>query len=299
LDWLNYHHLLNFWLVAQEGSVRGAAARLQVTPASVSMQVKQLERSMGVKLLKKQGRGLVTTEIGEEVADQASKIFAAGRELMETVNTRPAGRPRPLRVGIRDAMPKLVAFRLLRPALERGEPVRLICEEGDMPRLVADLAVYKLDVILSDTDLDPAYKVRSYSHALGESEIVIMASKELAARFRPGFPGSLHGAPFLFPAESSTLRRSLDRWFGAFHLRPEVRGEFADSAMLKIAGREGMGLFATPACIREDVQRMYGVREVGVLTGVKERFFALSTERKLRHPALMAIYAQAQATTTS
>jgi LysR family transcriptional activator of nhaA len=153
LDWLNYHHLLNFWLVAREGSVQKASEVLHVTPASVSVNVKRLERSLGVKLLEKQGRGLVPTEIGEEVAEYASEIFSTGRELMEMVKGKPSGRPQELRVGVRDVMPKLVAFRLLQPALELDEPVRLVCHEADMPQLVADLAIHKLDVILTDTAL--------------------------------------------------------------------------------------------------------------------------------------------------
>ncbi len=289
MDWLNYHHLLNFWLVAREGSVQQASEVLHVTPASVSVQVKQLERSLGVKLLQKQGRGLVTTEIGEQVAEYASQIFSTGRELMEMVKGRPEGRPQELRVGIRDAMPKLVAFRLLQPALEMNEPVRLVCQEAEMPQLVADLAIHRLDVILTDTALDPLYKVQAYSHRLAESEVVIMGTKELAKKYRRGFPGSLDGAPFLLPMDTSVLRRAMDQWFSDLHLTPIVKGEFADSAMLKIAGRQGLGLFAIPVSIQDDVTAIYGLREVGRVDGVKERFYAISAERKLKHPAVIAI----------
>lgn len=289
MDWLNYHHLLNFWLVVREGSVQRASAMLHVTPASVSVQVKQLERSLGVKLLQKQGRGLVPTEMGEEVAAYAAQIFSTGRELMEMVKGRPEGRPRELRVGIRDVMPKLVAFRLLQPALELDEPVRLVCQEADMPQLVADLAIHKLDVILTDTALDPLYKIQAYSHRLGESDVIIMGTRDLAKKYRRGFPGSLDGAPFLLPTDASVLRRAMDQWFRDLHLAPVVKGEFADSAMLKIAGRQGLGLFAIPASIEADVTAMYGVREVGRVDGVKERFYAVSVERKLKHPAVIAI----------
>ena len=289
MDWLNYHHLLNFWLVAREGSVQKASEILHVTSASVSVQVKQLERSLGVKLLQKQGRGLVTTEIGEQVAEYASQIFSTGRELMEMIKGRPEGRPQELRVGIRDAMPKLVAFRLLQPALEMKEPVRLVCQEAEMPQLVADLAIHKLDVILTDTALDPFYKIQAYSHRLGESEVIIMGTKELAMKYRPGFPGSLDGAPFLLPMVTSVLRRAMDQWFRDLHMTPAVKGEFADSAMLKIAGRHGLGLFAIPVCIQDDVTAIYGLHEVGRVEGVKERFYAISAERKLKHPAVIAI----------
>jgi LysR family transcriptional activator of nhaA len=289
VDWLNYHHLLNFWLVAREGSVRRASEILHVTPASVSVQVKQLERSLGVKLLQKQGRGLVLTEIGEEVAAYASEIYSTGRELMEMIKGRSDGKPQELRVGIRDVLPKLVALRLLQPALELDEPVRLVCKEADMPQLVADLAIHKLDVILTDTALDPLYKIQAYSHRLGDSEVVIMGTRELAKKYARGFPGSLDGAPFLLPTDNSILRRAMDQWFSDLNLTPIVKGEFADSAMLKIAGRQGLGLLAIPVNIRDDVTAIYGLREVGIVAGVKERFYAVSVERKLKHPAVVAI----------
>lgn len=293
MDWLNYHHLQNFWLVAREGSVQRASEILHVTPASVSVQVKQLERVMKVKLLKKQGRGLALTEMGEQVAEYASTIFSTGQELMEMVKGSPTGKPQELRVGIRDVMPKLVAFRLLQPALELDVPMRLICQEGDMSQLVASLAIHKLDVILTDTALDPIYKVQAYSHRLGESDVVIMGTKELAKKYRPGFPASLDGAPFLLPTRSTLLRRSLDQWFDDLLIRPVVRGEFDDSAMLKIAARHGLGLFAIPVSIQDDVSEIYGMREVGMVNGIKERFYAISVERKLKHPAVIAIRSNA------
>lgn len=293
MDWLNFHHLQNFWLVAREGSVQRASELLHVTPASVSIQVKQLERALKVKLFKKQGRGLVLTEMGEQVAEYAAEIFATGHELLEMVKGQSAGRPQELRVGIRDVMPKLVAFRLLQPALELDESVRLICREGDMSQLVADLAIHKIDVILTDTALDPIYKVQAYSHRLGESDVVIMGTSELASKYRPGFPASLHGAPFLLPTSSTLLRRSLDQWFAGLGIRPTVKGEFADSAMLKIAARHGLGLFAIPVTIQEDVTCIYGMHEVGHVAGVKERFYAISAERKLKHPAVVAIRSKA------
>ena len=194
-----------------------------------------------------------------------------------------------LRVGIRDAMPKLVAFRLLQPALEMQEPVRLVCHEAEMPQLVADLAIHKLDVILTDTALDPLYKVQAYSHRLGETGVVIMGTKELAKKYRSGFPGSLDGAPFLLPMDTSALRRAMDQWFSDLGLSPMIKGEFADSAMLKIAGRQGLGLFAIPLSIQDDVTAIYGMHPVGTVEGIKERFYAVSVERKLKHPAIVAI----------
>ncbi len=289
MDWLNYHHLLNFWLVAREGTVQRASELLHVTPASVSVQVRQLERSLGVRLFKKQGRGLVLTEMGEQVAEYANTIFATGREMMEMIKGRPVGRPLELRVGIREVMPKLVAFQLLQPALELDQPVRLICHEGEMSELIADLAIHKLDVVLTDTALDSLYRVQAHSHRLGSSNVTIVGAKELADRYRRNFPSSLDGAPFLLPTEVSVLRRHLDRWFNDLGLTPVIRGEFADSAMIKIAGRTGLGLFAVPSIIEEEVKKLYGLQRVGVAGGIEEHFYAVSVERKIKHPGVLAI----------
>lgn len=289
MDWLNYHHLLNFWMVAREGSVQRASEELHVTPSSVSIQIRQLERALGVKLLKKQGRGIALTEIGEQVADYAQDIFSTGQELMGMVKGRPAARGLGLRVGIRDVMPKLVAFQLIKPALEMEQSVRLVCQEGEMARLVSDLAIHKLDVVLSDTPLDPLYKVQAYSHRLGESDVVIVGTRELAGRYRKNFPQSLHGAPFLLLNENSFIRRQMLRWFHDLNISPDVRGEFADSAMLKIAGATGMGLLAIPQIIEVEVKRLYGLHAIGMAAGVKEQFFAVSVERKIKHPGVLAM----------
>lgn len=294
MDWLNYHHLLCFWLVAREGSVLRASEMLHVTPASVSVQVKQLERSLKVKLLQKQGRGLILTEMGTEVAQYAQNIFSTGRELLEMVKGGPGGRPRELRVGIRDAMPKLVAFRLLQPALRIDDTIRLVCIESEMPKLVADLAIHKLDVILTDAPLDPFYKVQAFSHRLGESDVVIMGVPSLVERYRRDFPNSLDAAPFLMQTSANALRRQIDQWFNARHLVPNIRGEFDDSAMLKIAARQGLGLFVTPACVQKEIESLYGFETLGTVDGVKDRFYVISTERKLKHPAVLAIQESSQ-----
>lgn len=289
MDWLNYHHLLSFWLVAREGSVQRASEQLHVTPSSVSIQIRQLERALGVNLVKKQGRGIALTQVGEEIAEYAQHIFSTGQELMDMVKSRPAGRGLVLRVGIRDVMPKLVAFQFLKPALEMEQPVRLICQEGEMSRLVSDLAIHKLDVVLSDTALDPLYKVHAYSHPLGESDVVIVGTRELAVRHRRDFPSSLDGAPFLLLNENSILRRHMSRWFSDLSLTPDIRGEFADSAMLKVAGSHGLGLLPIPSVIEEDAKRLYGLHRVGVAAGVKEQFYAISVERKIKNPGVLAM----------
>ncbi len=294
MDWLNYHHLHYFWVVAREGSVRRASELLHLTPATISIQLRDLERSLGAKLFQKSGRGLALTPSGESVYRYASEIFALGQEMQEVVRGQPSGRPRLLRIGIRDVMPKLVAYKLMEPTFLLEDAPRVVCHEGDVGRLVAELSVHRLDVVLSDTPLDPTLKVRVFSHLLGESDVVVMSTRALAGRVTEGFPGSLHGAPFLLPTENTVLRRSLDLWFSENGIRPLVRGEFEDSAMLKEAGRAGIGAFAAPAAIRTELESMYGVVKVGTIAGVKERFFALSVERRIKHPAVMAIWSTAR-----
>lgn len=289
MDWLNYHHLLYFWVVAHEGSITRAAEMLHVTPATISIQIKELERSWGVELLRKSGRGVALTETGEEVYRYAQEIFSLGRELVDMVRGRPLGQPLLLRVGIKDVMPKLVAYKLIEPTLKMPEQIKLVCWEGTSEGLLADLAVHKLDVVLSDTPLDPSLKVKAFSHQLGESEIVILGERKLAERLRPDFPDSLDGAPWLLPTDNNVLRRSLDLWLADHNYHPQIRGEFEDSAMLKIAGRAGAGIFATVAAIRGEVESMYGVELIGKIPSIKENFYAISAERRIKHPGVLAI----------
>lgn len=289
MDDLNYHHLLYFFVVAREGGVSRASQLLHVTPATVSIQVRELERALGARLLRKEGRGLVLTETGEEAYRYAETIFSLGRELVDAVRGRPIGQPLLFRVGIKDVMPKLVAYRLIEPTFKLAEPMRLVCLEGDFPRLIADLAVHKLDVILSDTPLDPQFKVRAFSHLLGESEVVIVGSEEHSRRLANGFPDSLDGAAWLLPTENTVLRQSLNLWFEERGIRPRVVGEFADSAMMKTAGKAGLGVFAIPIAISREVKSMYGVESIGRISTVRERFYAISAERRLKHPAVLAI----------
>lgn len=289
MEWLNYHHLMNFWMVAREGGVLPAARALHVSPASVSIQVNQLEKALGVELFEKQGRRLVLTATGVQVAEYASEIFETGRELLNSVKGQAARGPRALRVGIRDVMPKLVAFRLIQPALNMPEPIRLECHEGEMGRLVDDLALYKLDLVLSDTPLDWEPKVRAKSCLLGESSVVLVGAASLAKKYRRDFPERLNGAPLLLPTNSSALRPALEHWLEDRGLKPTRVAEFADSAMLKIAGRAALGLFAIPSIIADVVQKMYQVTIVGELPGLKERFYGIAMERQWDHPALQQI----------
>lgn len=289
VEWLNYHHLLYFWVVAREGSLSRAAAELRLAQSTVSAQVRSLEESLGEKLFVRSGRRLVLTEMGRIVFRYAEEIFSLGRELRDAVKGRPVGRPLTLSIGVADVVPKLVARRLIGPALELPEPVRLVCREGKPESLLADLVVHNLDLVLLDAPVGPSIRIRAFSHLLGECGVVLFATAELAAAHRRGFPKSLDGAPMLLPTENTTLRRSLDHWFASRGIRPKVVGEFEDSALLKVFGQTGLGIFPAPAVIAKEVERQYQVRRVGRLDQVRERFFAISVERKLKHPAVVAI----------
>jgi LysR family transcriptional activator of nhaA len=289
MDWLNYHHLLYFWTVAREGSIAKAGEKLRLAQPTISGQLRALEESLGHKLFTKQGRGLALTEFGRLVYRYADEIFSIGKELTEAVKGRPSGRPVRFVVGISEAVPKLVAYRLLEPALRLPEPVRMVCREDKSERLLADLAVHDLDIVLTDAPASPAVKVRAYNHLLGECGVTFFASAELAARLRGKFPGSLDGAPMLMPSGEAAVRRGLDEWLDQKGLRPEVVGEFDDSALMKAFGQAGIGVFAAPSVIEAAVKRQYGVRVVGRAAEVRERFYAISVERRLKHPAVVAI----------
>lgn len=289
MEWLNYHHLLYFWTVARTGGVSAASAELRLAQPTISGQLRLLETQLGEKLFVRNGRRLELTEMGRVVYRYADEIFTIGRELLDAVRGRPTGRPLRLAVGIADQVPKLIAYRLIEPALKLAEPVRLVCREDKTERLLADLAMHELDVVITDAPMQSGFKVRAFSHLLGECGLAVFGSRALAAKYRRRFPRSLDGAPFLLPAEGTVLRRSLDQWFAQHDLRPHVVGEFEDSALLKTFGERGVGLFAAPAVIEAEIRRQFGLAAVGRLDGIRERFYAISVERRLKHPAVLAI----------
>jgi LysR family transcriptional activator of nhaA len=289
MEWLNYHHLLYFWTVAQEGSVSRASERLRLAQPTVSGQVRALEESLGEKLFRRTGRRLELTEMGQHVYRYADEIFSLGRELQDSLKGRPTARPQKLVVGVADVVPKLIAYRLLEPALRMREQVRLVCHEDAPERLLGELSMHQLDVVLSDLPVGASASVRAYSHLLGECGVTVFASQRLAASLRRDFPRSLEGAPFLMPLESTTLRRSLQHWLETEEVRPQVVGEFKDSALLKVFGQAGVGLFPAPTAIEDEVCNQYGVEVVGRIEEVRERFYAITVERRLRHPAVVAI----------
>lgn len=294
MEWLNYHHLLYFWTVAREGSVARACQRLNLSQPTISGQLRVLEEALGEKLFTRAGRGLVLTEVGRTVYSYADEIFSLGRELMGNLKDRPTGRPLRLSVGVADVVPKLIAYRLLEPALKLPGRVQVVCREDKPERLLAELALHGVDLVLADAPLSPSLRIRAFSHLLGECGICFFAVPALAAAYRRGFPASLAGAPVLLPTDNTTLRRSLDQWFDAQGLRPQVVGEFEDSALLKVFGQTGAGLFAAPAAIEREVRKQYGVVVVGRVEEIRERYYAISAERRLKHPAVVAISEAAQ-----
>jgi LysR family transcriptional activator of nhaA len=294
VEWLNYHHLLYFWTVAREGSIARATETLRLAQPTISSQIRVLEAQLGEKLFRRQGRTLVLTEVGSTVFRYADEIFGLGRELQNVLKGRPTGRPVRFTVGVTDSVPKLVAHRLLEPAFSLGEPLQLVCREDSAASLLAELAVHALDLVISDAPIDPQVRVRGFSHPLGECGVSFFAAPKLAAKHRRGFPSSLEGAPMLLPSEDSALRRALDQWFEKKDIHPHVTGEFADSALLKVFGQAGRGLFVGPTAIEREITRQYGVRVVGRSDELRERFYAISVERRIKHPAVAAITRRAR-----
>jgi LysR family transcriptional activator of nhaA len=294
MEWLNYHHLLYFWTVVHEGSVAKAADQLRLAQPTVSGQIRVLEEALGEKLFVRSGRTLVPTDVGRVVYRYADEIFSLGRELMDTLKDRPTGRPVRLVVGVADAVSKLIAYRLLEPALALKQAVHVVCREDKPERLLADLAVHGVDLVLSDSPVPPTVRVRAFSHLLGECGTTVFAAPKQAAALRRSFPASLGGAPFLMPADGTALRRALDAWLESLGLRVSVVGEFDDSALMKTFGQAGIGAFAAPSVIEREVQAQYGVRVVGRVEALRERFYAISVERRIKHPAVAAISEQAR-----
>ncbi len=289
MDWLNYNHLFYFWMVAREGSIVRACKELLISQPTVSGQIKALETYLKEPLFNRVGRRLVLTDAGRTVFKYADDMFSVGQELMNAIKQRPTGRAQRLTVGVADSLPKLVIRSVLAPALKLAQPVQLIVHESGLDRLLIDLASYRLDVVLSDSPAGREASVRTFSHLLGESGISFFATRELASRLARKFPKSLDGAPMFLPTSDTALRRSLNQWFDRHGVRPKVLGEFADSALLKVFGRDGSGAFPAPSIVETDLRNEYEVVVVGRADGVVERFYAISVERKLKHPAVIAI----------
>ena len=288
MEWLNYHHLFYFWVVAREGSITKACEELSLAQPTISGQLRMLEEDLGEKLFKRKGRGLVLTEAGHIVNRYAEEIFSLGKEIKEVVRGEKLERTPKLVVGVTEVLPKLVAYRLLEPSLQ-SYSIQLLCWEGKLESMLAELALHRLDIVLSDAPLPPMLGIRAYSHQLIECGVSLMALPQLAKKYRQHFPQSINGAPFLLPTDNTVLRRSLENWFTTHDIYPKIAGEFEDSALLKAFGQAGCGIFAIPTIIEAEVQRQYRVHLIGQVPSIRERFYAISMERKLKHPAVKLI----------
>lgn len=286
VEWLNYHHLFYFWVVAREGSIAAATKKLNLTQPTISVQLRMLEESLGEKLLEKSGRGLVLTEAGKVAVRYADEIFALGRELRDTLRDRPTGKPMRVTIGIADVVPKLVAYRILRPAFDgRSE---IVCREGSRESLLSLLGQHEVDLVLTDAPAS-GRPLRAYNHFLGESGTTFFATTPIANHHRAKFPKSLAGAPMLLPGAETQIRRSLELWFEANDVPPKRVGEFDDLALMTAFGRGGTGIFPAPTVIEHEIETQYGVKVVGRLPEVRERFYAVSAERKVKNPIVSAI----------
>ncbi len=288
MGWLNYHHLLYFWTVARAGSIAKAGEELHLAQPTISSQLKLLEESLGHKLFERQGRKLVLTDVGRTVMRYADEIFRLGNELKNVVSGLPPGQQLRLNVGVVDVIPKLVAEQLLKPALEAGPSLRIICREGPLPKLLASLALHELDVVLADAPSSEPVSVRSFNHLLGKCGVSFFAAGELLA-LKENFPLSLDGAPVLLPSDESSARRSMDLWFERKGLRPVIAGDFDDSALLQAFGQRGHGVFAMPSAIEAEVERQFNCSVIGRTDEIETCFYAITVERKIRHPAVVTI----------
>ncbi len=286
---LNYKHLRYFWMVAKAGSIARAAQQLQRTPQSISGQIQELESTLGTELFRRAGRGLELTDVGRHALLYADRIFTMGDELLDDLRERPARRALEFKVGVAEGMPKAMVYRMIEPALNLGEDVRLICREGRLPFLLADLAVHRFDMVIADRPMPNNLNVRGYSHLLGECGLTFFGSPQLLAALPGKFPALLDQAPFLLPGEDAAIRPRLLQWFDEHDIRPRIVGEFDDSALMNSFGQTGTGLFVAPTATAAYLCKQYRVRAIGQAAAVKEQFYAITTEQRLEHPAVVAL----------
>lgn len=286
---LNYKHLRYFWMVAKTGSIAKAAEQLYLTPQSISGQLTEFAGVLGVDLFRRAGRNLEITEAGRQVLSYADEIFSIGDELLEAIHDQRAKKSIPLRVGIADSVSKFVAYRLLEPALGLVEPIRLICREGRLVPLLAELSVHRLDMIIADRPMPAHLHVRGFNHLLGESKLTVFGSAALIDDLTGDFPACLHQAPFLLPGDDATIRTKLEEWFDNHNIRPIIRGEFDDSALMKSFAQAGAGFFVAPSTNAVHICEQYNVKVLGCIDSVTEQLYMISTERHLTHPAIIAV----------
>ncbi len=294
MEWLNYHHLRYFWAVAKAGSLRKASGQLRVSEPSISTQIQALEAALGEDLFRRSGRSLVLTETGRMVYGFAEEIFSLGQELLSSLKGMPASRELKLNVGLADSVPKLVAHEILKPVFHHPTPIHVVCREGKVDDLLAQLATLRLDIVLADEPAPASSKVKTFNHLLGACGVVFCATSTLARKLRPGFPRSLHEAPALLPTQNTNLRRSLEQWFRALDLRPRIMGEFEDAAMRTVVAAEGLGFAPMSAAVSKEALTRYRLQVVGTTDQCTDQFYAITAERRLTHPAVLLITKNAQ-----
>lgn len=286
MAWLNYHHLLYFWTVATEGTIVRASEVLRLAPSTISVQVKELEESLGEKLFERVGRQLVLTESGRVAQAYAEEIFTLGREMVDTLNTGMAQRPTRVAVGVSDVLPKLIVYRLLEPIFNYEEPVQLVCVEGEIDQLLGKLSIHELDVVLTDAPLAPNIPIQAFNHPLGQSEVGVFGAPALVEKWEGAWPDDYTGAPFILPGSKSSIRRALGGWFERKGLHVHAVAEVEDRALMQVLGEKGKGFFAAPSVLADEVYELHGLIQVGTLDGVKERFYAVTLDRRIRHPVV-------------
>jgi LysR family transcriptional activator of nhaA len=292
---MNYKHLRYFWAAAKAGGVVRAGAQLHVTPQTLSTQIKLLEARLGCRLFRKAGRRLELTDEGRVALGYAERIFALGDELEAAIaNARAVRQALEFRVGIADAVPKAIAYRLMEPAMTLAEPVRLVCHEGRLTDLLAQLAVHRLDLVVADEALGRQTGVKAFNHALGSTAMTFFAAPALKRVLGKRFPACLDGAPMLAQGRASAMRRRLEAWLAERALRPRWIGEFDDAALLQAFGGEGRGVFMAPTVLEAETCAQHGVAVLGRSAELVEEFFAISVERRITHPCVAAITAAAR-----
>lgn len=294
MEFLNYHHLRYFWMVAQEGSLRKAAEKLHVSQPTISAQIAALEGVIGEKLFHRGSRGLTLTEMGHQTFSYAEEIFALGQDLLQSVRQQPTVRPLRINIGIADSLPKLVSHAMIKPVFGLHQPVQAVCLENKASDLLAQLAVYRLDIVLADEPAPSALPFKTYNHLLGESGVTFCAERKLARRLHRNFPRSLHHQPLLLPTAGAALRRTLEKWFHEQGIQPRVVAEYDDGALMKVAGEDGLGVFPLPTVAVSDSLARHGLQAIGSAKGCSVQFYAITAERKLTHPGVVAITSNAR-----
>lgn len=286
---LNYRQLHYFWVVARTGSITRASEQLNLTPQTISGQLTLLEQTYGIELFQRVGRQLELTEQGRRTLEYAEQMFQIGSELEAMLRVRPDEQQILFRVGVADVVPKSIVYRLLAPTMELDSPLRISCREDKLERLLADLAIQRLDLVISDSPMPSHLDIKGYSQKLGECGLSFFATSALATRLTVPFPACLQDAPLLIPGQETMVRNRLLRWLSEQRVQPRIIGEFDDSALMQAFGQSGSGLFIAPSVIAEEVCRHDDVQLIGQTEAVRESFYAISVERKVKHPGILAI----------